>query len=270
MENEGQHLSNYVENSSDTAGAASNAAAADFGGDASVPVRRGGNAKSDSAAEPSDRTRREEFERLISGEFKDAFTERVAGIIAKRLGENRAAKQKAEQSPPAAGGAPGEGDTPPLGHAGGSGPASPEGEAGFAATPAAAAVRFAAHSARAADEAEALYAEWTSSAKELKRDYPAFDLASAAKEPAFRRLLSGGADLRSAYEATHMDAVRGAIRAAAAAEAEARVLDGVRLRGMRPEENGARSGGAVLTGGMAGLSRAERASLAEKAMRGLL
>lgn len=255
MENESQDLSNFVENGNDTAGAAPNAAAADSGGAASGPVRRGGNAGNGSAADPSDRTRREEFERLISGEFKDAFTERVAGIIAKRLGENRAAKRQTEQSSPADGGAPS-----------GAREAGPD----PAKTPDAAAVKFAAHSARAADEAEALYAEWTSSADELKRDYPGFDLASVAKEPAFQRLLRGGADLRSAYEATHMDAVRGAIRAAAAAEAEARVLDGVRLRGLRPEENGARSGGAVLTGGMAGLSRAERARIADKAMRGLL
>ena len=133
-----------------------------------------------------------------------------------------------------------------------------------------AAVTFAARSARLADEAEALYAEWTSSAEGLKRDYPAFDLAAAAREPAFGRLLRAGVDLRSAYEATHMPLVREAIRASAAAEAEARALDGVRLRGLRPDENGARPGGAVITGGMAGLSREQRARIAEKAMRGLL
>ena len=133
-----------------------------------------------------------------------------------------------------------------------------------------AAVTFAARSVRLADEAEALYAEWTSAAKELSRDYPGFDLAAAAKEPAFGRLLRAGIDLRSAYEATHMPLVREAIRASAAAEAEARALDGVRLRGLRPDENGARPGGAVLTGGMAGLSREQRARIAEKAMRGLL
>lgn len=137
------------------------------------------------------------------------------------------------------------------------------GEAAFAAG-------FAARSGRLVDEAEALYAQWTSDAAALAKEYPGFDLAAAAREPKFARLLRGGADLRSAYEATHMDAVRSAIRAAAAAEAEARVLDGVRLRGLRPDENGARSGSAVLTGGMAGLSREERARIAERAMRGLL
>ena len=129
---------------------------------------------------------------------------------------------------------------------------------------------FAARSARLADEAEALYAEWTAEAGELAKDYPAFDLAAAAKEPAFGRLLRAGVDLRTAYEATHMPQVREAIRVSAAAEAEARALDGVRLRGLRPDENGARPGGAVLTGGMAGLSREQRARIAERAMRGLL
>ncbi|MBO4933827.1 MAG: hypothetical protein J5441_01490 [Clostridia bacterium] len=132
------------------------------------------------------------------------------------------------------------------------------------------AVTFAARSARLADEAEALYAEWTAGAEELKKDYPAFDLAAAAKEPAFGRLLRAGVGLRTAYEATHMPQVREAIRVSAAAEAEARALDGVRLRGLRPNENGARPGGAVLTGGMAGLTREQRARIAERAMRGLL
>ena len=132
------------------------------------------------------------------------------------------------------------------------------------------AVTFAARSARLADEAEALYAEWTAGAEELKKDYPAFDLAAAAKEPAFGRLLRAGVGLRTAYEATHMPQVREAIRVSAAAEAEARALDGVRLRGLRPNENGARPGGAVLTGGMAGLTREQRARIADKAMRGLL
>ena len=132
------------------------------------------------------------------------------------------------------------------------------------------AVTFAARSARIADEAEALYAEWASGARELKKDYPDFDLAAAAKEPVFRRLLRAGVDIRSAYEATHISQVREAIRASAAAEAEARTLDGVRLRGLRPNENGARPGGAVLTGGMAGLTREQRARIAERAMRGLL
>ena len=134
----------------------------------------------------------------------------------------------------------------------------------------AAAAGFAARSARIADEAEALYASWAAEAKELAKEYPGFDLAAVAKEPAFARLLRAGAGLRAAYEATHMDSVRAAIRAAAAAEAEARTLDGVRLRGLRPDENGARSGSAVLTGGMAGLSREQRARIAERAMRGLL
>lgn len=132
------------------------------------------------------------------------------------------------------------------------------------------AVTFAARSARLADEAEALYAEWIAGAEELKKDYPAFDLAAAAKEPAFGRLLRAGVGLRTAYEATHMPQVREAIRVSAAAEAEARALDGVRLRGLRPNENGARPGGAVLTGGMAGLTREQRARIADKAMRGLL
>jgi hypothetical protein len=132
------------------------------------------------------------------------------------------------------------------------------------------AVTFAARSARIADEAEALYAEWTAEAGELAKDYPAFDLAAAAKEPAFGRLLRAGVGLRTAYEATHMPQVREAIRVSAAAEAEARALDGVRLRGLRPNENGARPGGAVLTGGMAGLTREQRARIAERAMRGLL
>ncbi|MBR4439725.1 MAG: hypothetical protein IKS88_03885, partial [Clostridia bacterium] len=151
----------------DTAAEASSAPAADV--DAS-PSRRGGEADENTAAEPSARTRREEFERLISGEYKDVFTERVAGIIGRRFAESRREAEERER-------------------------ASRLREDGDAAL----AAGFAKRSERVADEAETLYASWLEAAEQVARDYPGFDLAAAVKEPAFRRLLQGGADLRSAY-----------------------------------------------------------------------
>ena len=193
----------------------------------------------EAAAEPSPDTRREEFERLIAGEYKDAFTERVSGIINRRFaqskrGEGEHARLSREQASDAV------------------------------------AASFAEQCMRAADGAEELYSGWLAAAEEVGRDYPGFSVEDALKEPAFGKLLRAGVDLRSAYEATHMQAVREQIRAAAAADAQARTLDAVRLRGLRPDENGARPGAGIVTGGMASLSRRERAEIANKAMRGLL
>lgn len=187
-------------------------------------------------------TRRAEFERLISGEYNDLFTERVSGIINRRFAENKRAEASRER----------------------------ERLERLDKELRSAADDFSEKSSAAADGAEALYSEWISAAEALKGDYPDFLLQDALKNPSFGKLLQAGLPLREAYEASHLDAVREAIRSAAASEAEARTLDRIRLHGMRPGENGAAGGSGVITGGMASLSRAERAELAMKAMRGLL
>lgn len=187
-------------------------------------------------------TRRAEFERLISGEYNDLFTERVSGIINRRFAENKrteASRLKESRD-------------------------RLDSELRSAATD------FTDRSLLAADEAEKLYAGWLGEVDAIKADYPDFAVEAALKNPSFGRLLLGGLSLREAYEASHLDTVRDSIRALASKDAEARTLDRIRLNGLRPDENGAKGGSGVITGGMSSLSRAERAELARKAMRGLL
>lgn len=187
-------------------------------------------------------TRRAEFERLISGEYNDLFTERVSGIINRRFAENKrteASRLKERRD-------------------------RLNTELRDAATD------FTDRSLLAADEAEKVYADWLGELDSIKADYPDFAVEAALKNPSFGKLLLSGLSLRDAYEASHLDAVRAAIRSDAAKDAEARTLDRIRLNGLRPDENGAGGGSGVITGGMASLSRAERAELARKAMRGLL
>ncbi len=187
-------------------------------------------------------TRRADFERLINGEYKDLFTERVSGIINRRFAENKrteASRLKQRQEL-------------------------------IDSRLRTAADGFSQQSALAADEAEELYADWVSQAEALKADYPDLAVGDALKNPSFGKLLLEGFSFRDAYEACNLDSVRDALRAAAAKDAEARTLDRIRLNGLRPNENGASGGSGVITGGMASLSRQQRAELAMKAMRGLL
>lgn len=190
-------------------------------------------------------TRREDFERLISGEYKDLFTQRVSGIINRRFADDRRASEELAR-------------------------VRAEAEKGEQSRLTSESAQRLRRSLRATDEAEAVYAAWLGEAEQLKTAYPDFELRAAVSDPAVCRLLKAGVALKTAYEAVNLDAVRKSIEAQAARTAEARALDSVRLQGARPSENGASPGSAVLAGGVKSLTRTERAELARKAMRGLL
>ena len=94
----------------------------------------------------------------------------------------------------------------------------------------------------------------------LRQVYEDFSLADELADPRFRRLVKGGAALREAYEALHADRVRAA--------AEAETLRRIRLRGLRPPENGAVRAVGALSGGAAALTPADRDALARRALAG--
>ena len=187
-------------------------------------------------------TRRAEFERLISGEYNDLFTERVSGIINRRFAENKRTeasrlKQRQER---------------------------------IDSQIRTASDGFTQRAMQAANEAEELYSDWLAQAQALKGEYPSLAVEDALKNPSFGKLLLEGFSVKDAYEACNLDSVRESIRAEAARDAEARTLDRIRLHGLRPGENGANGSSGVISTSMASLTRAERAELAMKAMRGLL
>lgn len=105
--------------------------------------------------------------------------------------------------------------------------------------------------------------------------YPDADVERELQSPAFRALVTGTVrpTLRQAYELCHRDelteqAVRNAV-SAAVREAEENLLTHIRLRGLRPIENGQTAAGAVQThAAVDRLTRTERADLARRAEQG--
>lgn len=97
--------------------------------------------------------------------------------------------------------------------------------------------------AQASKEAYEQYNSWVREAEELKQLYPSFDLATELENEEFRDdLVNSGKSLRKAYEGAHLqEIIAGAIQTTASKVRES-VTNDIKARGMRPAENGMRSG----------------------------
>lgn len=96
---------------------------------------------------------------------------------------------------------------------------------------------------QASRDAYRQFNEWQKEAEELKNIYPNFDLNAELENEEFRNdLVNSGKSLRKVYEAAHLEEIiAGAIQTAANRTRES-VINNVKARGMRPAENGTRSG----------------------------
>ncbi|MBQ3100414.1 MAG: hypothetical protein IJC50_05430 [Clostridia bacterium] len=100
----------------------------------------------------------------------------------------------------------------------------------------------------------------------LRRDYPEFELENESADPNFSRLLSLGADLRTAYEFVHRDTL---MPRALNAALEAELLRSAAESGsaaQRISEGSRNAGSAVLSVDTA--SRSAREALERRALRG--
>ena len=97
--------------------------------------------------------------------------------------------------------------------------------------------------AQASRDAYNQYNTWRKEAEELKQLYPNFDLAKELENEEFRNdLINSNKPLRKVYESAHLqEIIEGAIQTTAMKAREA-VTNNIRARGMRPAENGTRSG----------------------------
>lgn len=123
-----------------------------------------------------------------------------------------------------------------------------------------------------ADEA---YNEWLRQAaeltgtKEAPGKYPDFNLSVEAKNPRFLAMLRAGVPMQHAYEVTHLNDILATNAASAAREMEKRVVDNVRAKGMRPNENGTTSQPAVtVKSDPSKFTKADRAEIARRVRRG--
>lgn len=119
------------------------------------------------------------------------------------------------------------------------------------------------------ENANRLYAKWMDEADKTKSVYPTFNLEAEMKNPKFIELLRSNIDVRTAYEVMHKDDIIAGAMQFAVQKAEEKVANSVKANGARPSENGNSSQSATLSkSGVSTLSRAERAELNARILRG--
>lgn len=111
--------------------------------------------------------------------------------------------------------------------------------------------------------------QWYGEAEKLKALYPSFSLEAETQNPQFLSLLRAGVPVQHAYEVTHMDQIKAGVAAMQAKATEKQVVDGIRAKGTRPQENGTASQSAfIVKDDVSKLSKRDRAEIARRAARG--
>lgn len=125
---------------------------------------------------------------------------------------------------------------------------------------------LAAQKQREADDATAQQTQkWLNEAEELRKVYSGFDINTEVQNPDFQRMLKSGVPMRHAYEVIHLND----IKAGVAGSAEQAVTANIRAKGMRPKEAGASSNsGFISKTDVSQLTRKERAEIARRASQG--
>lgn len=110
---------------------------------------------------------------------------------------------------------------------------------------------------------------WLADSEELLKSHPDFDLEREAANPAFVRLLRGGADLKTAYYALHHKEIVDSMVEKTREETLRRTTDNIRARGSRPVENGlSQKSTAIVKTDVSKLTPAERAEIARRVASG--
>lgn len=118
------------------------------------------------------------------------------------------------------------------------------------------------------------YAVWMRQAEECKRAFPGFDFKAETLHPETGRrfvdLLSKGIDVSNAYRLIHMDELVGGAMQYAAKQTVEQTVNDIRARGMRPTENGTRTGSAatVVKSDPAKFTRKDRDEISRQVMGG--
>lgn len=227
-----------------------------------------------------------EFEKLISGDYKDMFDERVQGIINKRF---KSAKQAEETV----------GKMQPLldilgtkyGVEDGSVESivkALENDTSFYEEAASAQglsveqykhmqaierencmLRQTREAAERQMQAEQTYNRWLQESETMKAQYPQFDFESEITNPDFMRLLSSGVGVKAAYQATHMDDILGSAMQYTAQTVAKKQADAIRANAARPAENGiSGQSGVIVKNDVSKLTAADRREIAKRAAMG--
>lgn len=119
------------------------------------------------------------------------------------------------------------------------------------------------------EKAQEQLRQWYRDADEVRADYPAFDMGRELQDPRFVSMLKSRVPIRQAYEVLHMDDIKSAVAQQTAQRTEKQVVDDIRAKGTRPQENGtAAQSGFVVKDDVSKLTRKDRAEIARRAAMG--
>ena len=202
-------------------------------------------------AQASSADRDAEFDRMIRGEYKEAFDRRVQPIVQKRIASLKDSAAKYERLLPYLERLTAEAETRTE---------VPREEAALP-DPAAA--------ERTRDGRERIVSRWLAEAEELKGKIPSFDLKSEMKKAGFRTLIVNGIPLETAFFAVNRDALLPAALHAAAKDAEARTAAALSAGQGRPRE-GATAGGTaqVIKSDVTRFTKADRDEIVRRTAAG--
>lgn len=195
-----------------------------------------------------------EFEKLIKGEFKQEYDDRVRDTVQKRLKDHKALQQKMEALSPVLQkladryGLDPE-DAPALAKA-----LEQVGEV----------EQFSSQT-----QAQRQYDQWMDQAAETGRAYPQFDLRKELADPRFAHLLQADVDVRTAYETLHAKEHMAQAMEFARERMELLLAKKLTEAKSRPAENG--MGGvsaAVVRQDVSQMSRNDRADIIRRVRKG--
>lgn len=110
---------------------------------------------------------------------------------------------------------------------------------------------------------------WYQEANKVKELYPSFDFKVEAQNPEFINLLKRGIDVEHAYKILHFDEITNNAAKEAARMADARTQERIKQKASRPSENGTSSqSAAIVKNDVSLLTRKERAEIARRVARG--
>lgn len=119
------------------------------------------------------------------------------------------------------------------------------------------------------ENAEKIYSTWMQQAEETKKVYPGFDLRAELGNSKFLDLLNSNIDVRTAYEVLHKDDIIPAAMQFAAKTVESKLANKIASGASRPAENGMNSSSAaVVKSDVSQLTKADRQEIIRRVARG--
>lgn len=109
---------------------------------------------------------------------------------------------------------------------------------------------------------------WNGQVEEVRKSYPNFNLENELNNPGFKAMLRAGASIRNAYEATHLDDIKKSLVSSTAQQTTKEVTDNIKAKGMRPTEVGGSQSGVPLSMDLKNSTKAQRDEWARRAERG--